>query len=81
MRKILIILFLLKIFLSILNRDLLEQLKVIANIFFKKIIVQSILLTTTILKIIFLQKKFVFKARMSSISLFVSNLINNLVIN
>jgi len=67
--------------LSILNKDLLEQLKVIASILFKKTIAQSILLITTILKIIFLRKKFVFETKISSSSLFVSNLIDNLVIN
>jgi len=80
-QRISIIFFLLKILLSILNKDLLEQLKVIASILFKKIITQLILLTTTILKIISLQKKFVFKIEISSSNLFVSNLIDNLVID
>jgi len=81
MRRISIILFLLKIFSSILNRDLLKQLEVIASIFFKKTIAQLILLTTTILKITFLRKKFVFEIEISSSNLFVSSLIDNLVIN
>jgi len=52
---------LLKIFLSILNRDLLERLKVIASIFFKKTIAQLILLTIAILRITSLRKKIVLR--------------------
>jgi len=81
MQRILIIFFLLKIFLSILNRDLLERLEIIANILFKKTIAQLILLTTIILKVTSLRKRFVFETKISNSNLFVSNLIDNLVIN
>jgi len=64
-----------------LNRDLLEQLEIIANILLKKTIAQLILSTTTILRVTSLQKKFVFETKISSSSLFASNLIDNLVIN
>ena len=65
----------------ILNKGLLKQLKVIASIFLKKTIAQLILLTIIILKIISLQKRFVLKIKISSSSLFVNNLIDNLIIN
>jgi len=72
---------LLKISSSILNRDLLERSRVIASILFKQTIAQLILLTITILKITFLQKRFVFEIEISSSSLSISSLIDNLVIN
>ncbi len=65
----------------ILNKKLLEQSNTIKNIFFNKIIVQLILLTTTILKIILLQKKFVLETKISNSNLFIRSLIVNLIIN
>ncbi len=65
----------------ILNKELLEQLDTIQDIFFKKKTVQLILLIAIILKIIFLQKEFILKTKILSSSLFASSLIDNLIIN
>jgi len=67
--------------LLILNKELLERLDAIKSILFKKIIAQSILLTTTILRVTSLQKEFILKIEISSSSLFARNLIDNLIIN
>jgi len=60
---------------------LLEQLNTIKSILFKKIIAQLILLIATILRVISLQKKFVLKTKILSLSLFIRSLTNNLIIN
>ncbi len=65
----------------ILNKELLEQLNTIKSIFLNKTIAQLILLIITILKVIFLQKRFVLETKILSLSLFIKNLIVNLVIN
>jgi len=67
--------------LLILNKELLEQLNTIKSIFLNKTIAQLILLIITILKVIFLQKRFVLETKILSLSLFIKNLIVNLVIN
>jgi len=65
----------------ILNKELIEQLNTIKGILFKKITTQLILLTTTILKVIFLQKKSILKIEIFSLNLFAKSLIDNLIIN
>ncbi len=55
----LIILFLLKALLLILNKELLRQSKAIRSILLKKIIAYLVLLTTKTLKVTLLQKEFV----------------------
>ncbi len=81
MRKISIILFLLKISLLILNKNLFKQSNTIISILRKKTIAQSILFITTILKITFLRKEFILEIEISSSNLFANNLIDNLEIN
>ncbi len=80
-QRILIIIFLLKISLLILNKKSIKQLNTIRSILFKKTIVQLILLIATILKVTLLQKKSILKIEISSSSLFARNLIDNLIIN
>ncbi len=77
----LIIFFLLKISLLILNKKSIKQLNIIRSILFKKAIAQSILLVVTILKVIFLQKKSILKIEIFSSNLFARSLIDNLIIN
>jgi len=67
--------------LLILNKELLEQLNIIRSILLNKTIAQLLLLTTTILRIIFLQKKSILKIKILNSNLFVKSLIANLVIN
>ena len=67
--------------LSILNKRLIEQSNIIKSILFKEIIAQLILSIAIILRVTFLQKKFVLKIKISSSSLFARNLIDNLIIN
>ncbi len=64
-----------------LNKELLEQSDTIRNILLNKTTAQLILPTTTILKIILLQKKSVLKIEISNSSLSVRNLIADLIIN
>ncbi len=76
-----VILFLLKIFLPVLNKRLLEQSDTIKNILFNKITAQSILSAAVILRVILLQKRSVLKTEISNSNLFVRNLIADLIIN
>ncbi len=66
---------------SILNKELLRQSRVIRSILLKKTIAQLILLTTRILRVTSLQKEFVLKTKIFNSSLYARSLIDNLVIN
>lgn len=66
---------------SILNKELLRQSRVIRSILLKKTIAQLILLTTTILRVMSLQKEFVLKKEIFNSSLYARSLIDNIVIN
>jgi len=67
--------------LSILNKELLEQLDIIRNILLNKTIAQLILSIAIILKVTLLQKKIVLETKILSSNLFIKNLIINLIIN